>query len=62
MRESARKRKELVIATLLTLLVSFRDAFSQHGPLPGWKVLADESSVVVVADVVEGNLPVIDPP
>jgi hypothetical protein len=61
MRESARKRKELVVATLLTLVVSFRDAYSQHGRLPGWKVLADESSVVVVADVVEGNLPVIDP-
>jgi hypothetical protein len=61
MRDNSREETKFVIAVLLFLVGSFSEARAQHGPLPPWKVLADESSAVVVADVVEGNLQVIDP-
>lgn len=61
MKDNCREEAKLVVAVLLFLIVSFSDAYAQVGPLPAWKVLADESSAVVVADAVEGDLPVIDP-
>ena len=61
MRDNLRELTKVGVAVLLLLVVSFSAARAQHLPLPQWKVLADESSVVVVADVVEGNLAVIDP-
>ncbi len=50
-----------VVAALLALLLSFSGARGQQAGLPAWKVLAEESATVVVAEVVEGNLAVIDP-
>jgi len=61
MRDNWREKTTLLAAVLLLPFVAVSEARAQHGTLPGWKFLADESSAVVVADVVEGDLPVIDP-
>lgn len=61
MKDNSRLRRGVLAAALLSLFVGSFDARAQHGPLPEWKTLADESSAVVVADVVEVQLNVIDP-
>jgi len=61
MRDNSGERREILAAALLCLFASFPAAHAQHSGLPAWKTLAEESSAVVVGDVVEGNLPVIDP-
>lgn len=49
-----------ILALTLVFLV-LRTAVAQVAPLPPWTVLGQESSAVVVGQVVEGNLWVIDP-
>jgi hypothetical protein len=60
MRQNRRDKTQILATALLSLVLSFCPVQAQHAPLPGWKALADESRVVAVADVVEGNLWVID--
>lgn len=60
MRYDRRDRTQILATALLSLVLSSSPAQAQHAPLPSWKTLADESSAVVVADVVQGMLNVID--
>jgi hypothetical protein len=51
----------IAVAAALSLCVWIPHASGQVGPLPSWEVLADESKLVVVAQVVEARLSVVDP-
>ena len=59
MRHESSRAATILAAALLSLLPPAA-AQAQHGPLPPWKVLADQSSTVVVADVEEGLIRVND--
>jgi hypothetical protein len=61
MKQSSREAAAFALTVVISLLAGWSHARAQHGPLPSWKALADESSAVVVADIVEGNIQVIDP-
>jgi len=59
---TGRKKRGVLAALLfLSLLVVFSTATGQSLALPPWDVLAEESTAVVVGDVVEAQLWVIDP-
>ena len=60
MKNGRRRRGGVVGAALMLVVVSGSGESAQRAGLPPWKALAGESKVVVVADVVKGNLWVID--
>lgn len=60
MKHDTRETSGTLAAALVALLVCCSGAHAQVAPLPPWRVLEEESSAVFVADVLEGNLSVID--
>jgi hypothetical protein len=60
MRRNWRDKTQVLAAALLSLVLSFSRAQAQHLFYNDWKHLADESSAVVVGDVVQGMLHVVD--
>ena len=58
---NSRENGRVLATALLLLCISLPEVRAQVGPLPAWKVLAEESRVVAIVDVVEAQLNVIDP-
>jgi hypothetical protein len=61
MRDDRHIEREVLAAVALFFALGFCEGRAQHGPLPAWNALAEESTAVVVGDVVEGQIEVIDP-